>query len=134
MNRSTLLATAALTVFSLGASLSFAAQKADIDEDVAKSLSDFYALNPSNAGLAKQAAGMLVFPHITKGGVGIAGEFGEGVLQVKGRTVGYYSIGGASVGLTLGGSKRSEIIMFMTQDALDSFTHRTGGRSALTPV
>jgi lipid-binding SYLF domain-containing protein len=126
MKRSNVLAAAAVTIFSLGASLSLAAPKANIDEDVAKSLADFKALNPSNAGLAKQAAGMLVFPHITKGGVGVAGEFGEGVLQVKGRTLGYYSIGGASVGLTLGAAKRSEIIMFMTQDALDSFTHRDG--------
>ncbi len=126
MKRSNVLAVAALTVFGLGAPLTFAAPKADIDEDVAKSLADFHALNPTNAGLSKQAAGMLVFPHITKGGVGVAGEFGEGVLQVKGKTVGYYSIGGASVGLTLGAAKRSEIIMFMTQDALDSFTHRDG--------
>jgi lipid-binding SYLF domain-containing protein len=126
MNRSTLLLTAALTTFSLGTPLSFAATKADINEDVATTLADFHALNPANAGLSKQAAGMLVFPHITKGGVGVAGEFGEGVLQVHGKTVGYYSVAGASVGLTLGAAKRSEIIMFMTQDALETFTHRDG--------
>ncbi len=45
---------------------------------------------------------------MTKAGVGVAGEYGEGVLQVNGRTVGYYSIGAASVGLTLGVAKHSE--------------------------
>src|ERR1700704_6371467 len=109
MKRSNVLAIAALSVFGLGATLSYAAKKVDIDEDVAKTLSDFHALNPANAGLTKQAAGVLVFPHITKGGVGVAGEFGEGVLQVKGRTVGYYSVAGGSVALTVGLAKRSEI-------------------------
>ncbi len=126
MNRSNVLAVAALTIFGLGTTLSFAAKKVDIDEDVAKALSDFHALNSANAGLTKQAAGVLVFPHITKGGVGVAGEFGEGVLQVKGKTVGYYSVAGGSVGLTLGLAKRSEIILFMTRDALEDFTHKDG--------
>jgi lipid-binding SYLF domain-containing protein len=126
MNRSNVLAAAAVTVFSLGATLSFAATKADIDKDVVTSLSDFNALHASNAGLVKKASGVLVFPHITKGGVGVAGEFGEGILQVKGKTVGYYSVAGASIGLTLGAAKRSEIIMFMTQDSLDKFTNSDG--------
>ncbi|MEO8466396.1 MAG: lipid-binding SYLF domain-containing protein [Gammaproteobacteria bacterium] len=126
MNRSFVIAAAAISVFGLGSAVSFAASKTNIDEDVAKSLADFDALNPSNPGLARRAAGMLVFPHITKGGVGVAGEFGEGVLKVKGKTVGYYSIGGGSVGLTLGLAKRAEIIMFMTQDALETFTHTDG--------
>ena len=121
MNRSNVFAAAGLAVFSLGATLCFAAVKGDIDKDVVTSLSDFNALHASNAGLRKQAAGVLVFPHITKGGVGVAGEFGEGALQVNGKTVGYYSIAGASVGLTLGAAKRSEIIMFMTQKSLDDF-------------
>jgi lipid-binding SYLF domain-containing protein len=116
-----IVAVAAVAAFSLGASLSFAAKKADLDEDVAKSLVEFNMLHPSNERLTEQAAGMLVFPHITKGGVGVAGEFGEGVLLVKGKTVGYYSIAGGSVGLTVGLAKRSEVIMFMTKQALEDF-------------
>jgi lipid-binding SYLF domain-containing protein len=69
---------------------------------------------------------VLVFPRVTKGGIGIGGEFGDGALQVNGKTVGYYSIGSASVGLTLGLAKHSEIIMFMTQDSLDKFTSSAG--------
>src|SRR5260221_6498376 len=112
MKRSNVFAVAALSVFGLGATLSFAAKKVDLDEDVGKSLTDFHALNPANAGLMKQAAGVLVFPHITKGCVGVAGEFGEGVLQGKGRTVGYYSVASSSIGLTLGLANPSEGILF----------------------
>jgi lipid-binding SYLF domain-containing protein len=92
----------------------------------ASTLSTFHALNPANKSLGSKAAGILVFPRVTKGGVGIAGEYGEGVLQVNGKTVNYYSIGAASVGLTLGLGKHSEILMFMTKDALDKFTHSDG--------
>ena len=105
---------------------SFADTKAEINTNVVTTLKEFHALNDANKGLGSKAAGMLVFPRVTKGGVGIAGEYGQGVLQVNGKTVNYYSIGSASVGLTLGLAKRSEIIMFMTQDSLDKFTQGEG--------
>lgn len=65
----------------------FADSKAEIDANVSQALKQFYAQNPKHKELADKAAGMLVFPHITKGGVGVAGEFGEGVLQVKDMTL-----------------------------------------------
>lgn len=104
----------------------FAASKGEIDASVSKALKQFYALNAKNKELADKAAGMLVFPSITKGGAGIAGEYGEGVLQVKGMTVDYYNIGSASIGLTLGVASRSEIVMFMTQETLDKFKDSKG--------
>ena len=127
MKISNILATTTLTMVCLGAAAtSVAATKAEIDQRVAATITEFNALNPANESLGKKAAGMLVFPKVTKAGVGVAGEFGEGVLQVKGKTVGYYSIGAASVGLTLGLAKHSEIIMFMTQESLDKFTESEG--------
>jgi lipid-binding SYLF domain-containing protein len=68
---------------------------------------------------------------VTKGGAGVAGEFGEGVLRVNGKTVDYYSIGAASVGLTLGVAKHSAIIAFMTRDSLDGFTKGEGWSASL---
>lgn len=105
---------------------SIAATKAEIDVSVSEALKQFHALSPANADLEKRATGMLVFPRVTKGGAGIAGEYGEGVLQVKGKTVGYYSIASASIGLTLGVAKRSEIVMFMNQETLDKFNASKG--------
>jgi lipid-binding SYLF domain-containing protein len=75
---------------------------------------------------------------VTKGGIGVAGEYGEGVLRVQGHTVEYYSVASASFGLTLGVAKHREIIVFMTQDALDHFTKSdgwsAGGDSAIAVV
>lgn len=115
---------AALSLIICGAA--FADTKAEIDAKVGESLKQFYKLDAENKALVHKAAGVLIFPSITKGGAGIAGEYGEGVLQVKGKTVGYYSVTSASIGLTLGVSTRSENILFMTQDALNDFTSSKG--------
>lgn len=118
---------AALSSFALLASAPLiAASHAEIDASVAESMKQFHMLKVSNEKLEDKAAGVLIFPRVTKGGAGIAGEYGEGVLQVKGKTVGYYSVTSASIGLTLGISRRSEILMFMTKDSLDKFIASNG--------
>jgi lipid-binding SYLF domain-containing protein len=108
------------------AATAIAASRAEIDGNVVMALKEFKALNAANSDLGKKSAGMLVFPRVTKGGVGVAGEYGQGVLQINGKTVNYYSVGAASVGLTLGLAKHSEIIMFMTKESLDKFTSGEG--------
>jgi lipid-binding SYLF domain-containing protein len=116
-----------LAILALAASVaSFAHSKAELDASADRTLHHFFALNPENRDLAKKAAGILIFSHVAKGGVGVAGEYGQGVLRVNRATSGYYSIAAASVGLTLGFAKHSEIIMFMTQDSLDKFTASHG--------
>jgi lipid-binding SYLF domain-containing protein len=106
--------------------VSFSATKDQIDARVQNTLAQFDQLNPANQDLVRRAKGILVFPRVAKGGAGVAGEFGEGALQVNGKNVGYYSVSSASIGLTLGFAKHDEIIMFMTQDALDKFTNTKG--------
>lgn len=114
--------TAGLAIVAATSAASFAATQTQIDSQVSEALVKFNTLNPSNKALVDKAAGVLVFPGVTKGGVGVAGEYGQGALQVNGKIVGYYSVAGGSVGLTLGVAKRSEIIIFTTQDSLDKFT------------
>jgi lipid-binding SYLF domain-containing protein len=110
----------------LFSSASTAATDTQIDARVHSAMDQFYQLNPANKDLAMRAKGMLVFPHVTKGGAGVGGEFGEGALLVNGASAGYYSLSSASVGLTLGFAKHDEVILFMTQEALDKFTTSHG--------
>ena len=127
MNMKHILAGTGLAILALGTSAAvLAADEMQIDQRVCKTLQQFDTINPANLSLSQKAAGMLVFPRVTKGGIGIGGEHGEGALLVGGKTMGYYSVGAASVGLTLGLAKHSEIIMFMTQEALDKFTSSDG--------
>jgi lipid-binding SYLF domain-containing protein len=121
------LASTGLAMVALASSAAtFAATETQINTRVSETLVYFNTMSPANKTLLDKAAGVLVFPRVTKGGVGVGGEFGEGALQVNGKTVGYYSVGAASVGLTLGLAKHSEIIMFMTQDSLDKFAASKG--------
>ena len=101
-------------------------QKVEINKRVDEALAKFEAMNPANKALMGKSAGMLVFPNVTKGGVGVAAEHGSGVLQVDGKTVGYYSVNAGSVGATLGLAQHSEIIMFMTKESLDKFQAAKG--------
>jgi lipid-binding SYLF domain-containing protein len=122
-----LVASIGLTMLGLISSAgAFAHSKAQLDAGAAKALNHFYALNPANRKLVGRAAGVLIFSRVTKAGAGVAGEFGEGVLRVNGETVNYYSVGSASVGLTLGVARHSEIILFMTRESLDNFTNSEG--------
>jgi lipid-binding SYLF domain-containing protein len=122
MNPRKIFAASGLAVAALlWSAVSFAATAAQIDERVHTAMHQFYDLNPQHKDLVARAKGVLVFPHVTKGGVGVGGEFGEGALRIDGKNVAYYSISSASVGLTLGLAKHKEVILFMTQEALDKF-------------
>jgi lipid-binding SYLF domain-containing protein len=127
MTLKALAAATGLAILALVASAASSAHsKAQLDASADRALHRFFDLNPANRDLAKKAAGILIFSHVSKGGAGVAGEYGQGVLRVNRATAGYYSIAAASVGLTLGFAKRSEIVMFMTQDSLDKFTASKG--------
>jgi lipid-binding SYLF domain-containing protein len=115
-----------VTLSIFAATASRADTKSELDVSVHETIKAFDALNPHNRQLMHSAAGTLVFPRVTKGGAGIAGEYGEGALRIDGRTVGYYSVSSASIGLTLGAAKRSEVIVFTTQESLNQFTTSKG--------
>lgn len=75
---------------------------------------------------AESARGMLVFPKVTKGAIGVGGSYGEGALIVDDKPAGYYSTAAASIGLQLGAETYSQIIMFMTPEALQDFQNSSG--------
>jgi lipid-binding SYLF domain-containing protein len=76
--------------------------------------------------LANKATGMLVFPSVTRAGVGIGGQFGRGALRIGGHSVAYYEMRGGSLGVQLGVQSRSVVILFMTKEALAAFQASQG--------
>jgi lipid-binding SYLF domain-containing protein len=111
-----------LLVLTLGASVAARAEsKQEIDVTVKETMQRFTNANPAHAELLRKAVGVLVFPRITKAGAGIGGEHGNGALLKGGSIVGYYSLTSASLGLTLGAGQRSEVLLFMTREALSKF-------------
>ena len=108
-----------------------AASKAEIDADVQGVMAVFYDLSPGNKELASRAAGVLIFPSVMKAGFFVGGDYGEGVLQIGGKTVDYYSTAAISFGLQLGAQSRSEVILFMDKDTLDNFRMHDGWAAGL---
>ena len=102
-----------------------AASKLELDARATAALDKLYERHAAAADLGEKAVGILVFPRIIKGGIGVGGEIGEGVLLTSGDNQ-YYRITSLSVGFQLGGQAKSEVIMFMTEDALADFTTSDG--------
>ena len=107
-------------------SQALAASKLEIDTRVQATLEKLYSEQSAAKTLGSKATGILVFPRIIKGGVGVGGEIGEGSLLVGGQTQGYYRITSLSVGFQLGGQAKAEVITFMTPEALRSFVESDG--------
>jgi lipid-binding SYLF domain-containing protein len=89
-------------------------------------LDQLYAEAAQAEGLAADAEGILVFPNVVKAGLGIGGETGNGCLLENGDVAGYYNKSSASFGLQAGAQSRSEVIMFMSEDALETLRSRQG--------
>ncbi len=117
-----------LFVFATGVS---AASKEEINAEVRQALNNFKKQTSAGHELSGKASGMLVFPNVIKAGVGIGGEYGEGALLVKGKTVAYYNIAAASIGLQLGAQARSQIVLFMTDNALADFRKSEGWKAGV---
>jgi lipid-binding SYLF domain-containing protein len=100
--------------------------KREIDAGVGPTLDKMYADVRGSREAAGKSEAMLVFPSVTKAGVGIGGEYGRGALRRGMRTDGYYAFSSGSIGLQLGAEKRSIVIMFMTRDALQKFLDSSG--------
>lgn len=73
----------------------------------------------------KSAKGWAVFPDVGKGGIGIGGAYGKGVLFENGSVAGYCDLAQASIGFQLGGQVYSEIIFFEHKHALNEFKSGT---------
>ena len=103
-----------------------AASAVEIDAEVDAALVRFYEEVPAAKDLAKKAKGILIFPKVLKAGFGVGGEYGEGALRIGGSSVGYYNTAAASIGLQIGVESRAEVLMFMTQEALERFRASDG--------
>jgi len=81
----------------------------EINDAANATLHRFVEANPSAEELGRKAAGVLVFPSAVKAGMLLGGQYGEGVLIIRGNAAGYYNIISASLGFQLGVQSISRI-------------------------
>jgi lipid-binding SYLF domain-containing protein len=74
--------------------------------------------DPGLTRLFDSAAGYAVLPTVGKGGAGVGGAHGTGVLFEKGAPIGEVTLTQLTVGLQLGGQSYTEVIFFETEKTL----------------
>ncbi len=100
--------------------------KARIDSKSQEALVTLRDYSVDAGKMLDEAAGVLVFPDVVKMGFGVGGQYGEGSLLVDNEPVAYYATAGASFGLQLGAQFKAEVILFMTEEALQTFRNSQG--------
>lgn len=100
--------------------------RTSIDAQVDATLSKLYDAVPDSREMVAKSRGVLVFPSVVGGSLGIGAEYGRGALRVGGRTQAYYSTAAGSIGFQAGAHSRAVIYLFTTQEALDKFRNSKG--------
>ncbi|WP_353662352.1 YSC84-related protein [Hydrogenimonas sp. SS33] len=114
-----------LTLFAAVTTLT-AASKEELNIEIRATIKRFDKEVNGGSEFLRKAKGYLVFPNVYKAGFGIGGEYGEGALLMGGRIVDYYNTVSASFGWQIGAQKKSVIIVFLTQKALNEFRKSDG--------
>ena len=98
-----------------------AGKQPGIVKDAEATAADFRRADPNLARFFDDAMGYAVFPSVGKGGAGIGGAYGRGVLFERGEATGHTTLTQVTVGAQLGGQAYSELVFFETPQALASF-------------
>lgn len=103
-----------------------AASATEIDIAVDSGLEEFKKEIAGGAEFLDKAKGYLVFPKVTKAGLVVGGEYGEGALRIGGKTEDYYNIASASFGFQIGAQQYAIVMVFLDDDALKKFRESKG--------
>ena len=106
--------------------LALAASKSEIDRSATQALTSLYKRTPDAKALADKAVALLIFPSIVKGGFIIAGQFGDGALRRRGKTVGYYRSLAASYGFQAGVQTFGYVLFFMDEASVQYLDNSAG--------
>lgn len=104
----------------------FAADKALLSKDAEAALQSLYGKVATAKALSDKAAGVLVFPNVTRAGFVVGGSGGDGVLYKKGKVIGYYKSAAVEMGLMAGVQSFGYAVFFMTDSALEKFRKTSG--------
>ena len=104
-----------------------------LNSEANRALQQLYAKVPAAKTLGQKATAILVFPKVTKAGLGVGGQYGEGALLKGGKAVAYYSTAGASYGLQAGVQTYGYAMFFMNEAALAALDSTQGFEVGVGP-
>ena len=103
------------------ASTGFAYNPQTINENVEQGLKEFDKVVKNSEEVIAASEGIVICPRIGKVGLGIGVEKGLCALQIDGKTIEYWRVSGASIGLTVGIQSAGLVVAFTDEAALDKF-------------
>lgn len=86
-----------------------------------EAIKDLYKSNPTIKEHFETTHAFAVFPKITKGGLGVGGAGGKGLVFENYKVIGGTSLAQATLGLQAGGQQYMEVIFFENKEALDRY-------------
>ncbi|HRF72048.1 MAG TPA: lipid-binding SYLF domain-containing protein [Accumulibacter sp.] len=110
-----------------------AADRAALERDARNVYQKLTAKVPAAKVLSRDAVAVLVFPKITKAGLVVGGQYGDGVLLKDGKAAGYYNTAGASYGLQAGAQQYSYAMFFMNEHSLKALNEADGFEIGVGP-
>lgn len=97
--------------------------KPELIKDSNETLQTMIQKTPKLESFYNESFGYVVFPKITKAGIGVGGAMGKGIVFRNHQVVGLSKLKQASFGLQFGGQQYSEIIFFENQESFEKFTN-----------
>ena len=120
-----------------GTDLAGAAWDADDEQAALLTIEEFKDASNKLAPLFSDAWGYAVFPSVGKGGIGIGGAYGTGVVFERGTAIGTTKLYQVSFGFQFGGQAYSEVVFFQHKSAMAKFksgTFKLGAQASAVAV
>ena len=111
---------AALVMFNTSIAQSTSKEK-KLVRDCRVAKEEFIATDGLMSSLFSNAYGYVIFPNVGKGGMGIGGAVGNGIVYEGGSIIGKAKLTQLSIGFQFGGQAYREVIFFETKADLDRF-------------
>jgi len=121
MIRVLITATALVTLAGCAAQRLDDAELASLERDVDAAIEDFVDQDAGMESWFADSYGYAIFPEIGKGGIGVGGAYGEGLVYELGDPIGSTTLTQATIGFQLGGQSYQQVIFFEDEDALETF-------------
>jgi lipid-binding SYLF domain-containing protein len=97
------------------------AKKNKIIADSQSAKTEFIKSDPLMKALFDKAYGYVIFPNVGKGGFGVGGAAGNGVVYEQNKRVGMAKLSQVSIGFQAGGQAYREVIFFESKNEMDRF-------------
>ncbi len=104
-----------------GAASAQSGKEQKIIADASDAKAEFIRVDGLLNNLFRNAYGYVIFPNVGKGGIGIGGAAGNGVVYENGSKIGMAKMTQVSIGFQWGGQAYREVIFFETKNDLERF-------------